>query len=304
MITDKLKSEFLPPLTPEDFYVLLAHATGRSKEFLLAHPEYGLDTRTENRVREFFARRIAHEPVAYIVGVKEFYGLPFHVTCDTLIPRPETETLVERAIEECRLKNADWKSKPDKKILVADIGTGSGAIIISLAHALRKDAGYRIQDTRYDLHAIDISKAALAVAKENAKRNDVADMIAFHEGSLIGPVKKYFDEADGIILIANLPYLSVNIYSSADEDIRRYEPERALLSGDDGLDHYRALFASVAKTIPALPSYRLSAFCEISPEQDALITGLFDSMFPQGESHILSDLSGRSRVLSFRLGKR
>jgi methylase of polypeptide subunit release factors len=85
MTIHTLKKEFLPLLAPEDFYVLLAHASGKSREYLLAHPEYGIDTETETRARDFFTRRLAHEPVAYIVGEKEFFRLPFRITSDTLI---------------------------------------------------------------------------------------------------------------------------------------------------------------------------------------------------------------------------
>jgi len=298
-----LKKEFLPFLAPEDFYVLLAHASGKSREYLLAHPEHELDEETGTRVRDFFTRRLAREPVAYITGGKEFFGLPFRVTPDTLIPRPETESLVERVIGDLRLQIADCKSEATKKILIADIGTGSGAIIIALAHTFKKDAGCMMQDTRYEFHAVDISNDALIVARENAGQNGVADIISFHEGSLINPITEYFSNAEKIILIATLPYLSETLYSSADDDVKRYEPRQALLSGKDGLDHYRALFESIKKHILTLPTYHFSVLCEISPEQDAIITQLFDNTFPEGHSEILPDLSGRSRVFSFRLYK-
>jgi release factor glutamine methyltransferase len=292
------------PLAPEDFYVLLAHASGKSREFLLAHPEHGLDAETEARARAYFARRLSHEPVAYIVGEKEFFGLPFRVTRDTLIPRSETEMLVERAIEDLRLKIEESDSKPEKNILIADIGTGSGAIIVSVAMRLRTNNPQSpICNLQFDLHAIDTSSAALTIAKENAERNDVANTITFHEGSLIEPIKKYFSGADEIMLVANLPYLSKAIYASADDDVTKYEPQSALYSGIDGLDHYRALFASIAEIIPTLPSYHLSVLCEISPEQDELITKLFAETFPGRSSLVLPDLSGRSRVFSFRLDK-
>lgn len=303
MALQDLRKGYLPPLAPEDFYALLSYATGKPKEFLLAHPEYEPDAKAEARAREFFSRRMKHEPVAYIVGEKEFFGLPFRVTPDTLIPRPETETLVEQVIEQLTV-NEKQEGGAQKQILIADIGTGSGAIIISVAHELRRlHPPFSILHSPFAFHAIDISQAALTIAKENAERNDVADMISFHHGNLIEPIAGYFSEADEIMLIANLPYLSEKIYSSADDDVKRYEPESALLSGNDGLEHYRALFASIAKETAALASYRLSVSCEISPEQDTLMTGLFEDVFPQEKSHILPDLSGRSRIFSFRLDK-
>lgn len=273
MTIGEFQKTFLSPssrthLAPEDFYVLLAH-----------------------------------EPVAYITGRKEFFGLPFRVTRDTLIPRPETELLVERAIEDLRFKIADCRSETPKKILIADIGTGSGAIIVSLAHTFKKDAGCMMRDTRYEFHAVDISNDALIVARENAEQNGVADMISFHKGSLIEPIRNFFHEADQIILIANLPYLSEIIYTSADDDVKRYEPKSALLSGGDGLDHYRKLFSSIKENFSSLPVHHLRMFCEISPEQDTIIAQLFDDTFLEGYSEILPDLSGRSRGFSFRMDK-
>ena len=309
MTVNDLRVRHLSPSTgnhiaPEDFFVLLAHATGKSREFLLAHPEAEIGAETEARAREYFARRLAHEPVAYIVGEKEFFGLPFRVTRDTLIPRPETEQLVERAIADLRLQIADCESTHEKKTLVADIGTGSGAIIISVAATLKRlHTPYSILHTSIALHATDISRAALDIARENAERNGVADMITFHEDSLIDPIVQYFNDADEIILIANLPYLSEAIYASADDDVRKFEPESALISGKDGLDHYRELFASIKTHVLTLPTYHLSVLCEISPEQDTTITALFEKTFPTGTSRILPDLSGRSRVFAFRSDK-
>jgi release factor glutamine methyltransferase len=302
MTVDILKKEFLPLLAPEDFYVLLAHASGKSREYLLAHPEHELDVETEVCVRDFFARRLKREPVAYITGEKEFFRLPFHVTPDTLIPRPETELLVEQAIGNLGSQIADCRSETPKKILIADIGTGSGAIIISLATELR-NLQSAICNLQFSFHATDISKTALSIAEWNAKQNGVADMISFHEGNLIEPIEKFFHEADEVILITNLPYLSEIIYTSADDDVKQYEPKSALLSGGDGLDHYHELFSSIKETLSSLPIYHLRAYCEISPEQDTIITQLFDDIFPEGRSEILPDLSGRSRILSFRLNK-
>jgi release factor glutamine methyltransferase len=304
MTIGQIREDFLSPssktrLTPEDFFILLAHASGKSREYLLAHPEYELGTEAGMRARKYFARRITREPVAYITGEKEFFGLPFHVTRDTLIPRPETEMLVERAIEDLRFQIADCESMGEKKILIADIGTGSGAIIVSLAHTLKKDAGCMMQDTGYKFHATDISNDALIVAKENADRNGVADMISFHEGNLIEPIKQFFHEVDEIILVANLPYLSESIYASASDDVKRHEPKGALLSGSDGLDHYRTLFGMMAPH--ALPGKNISILCEISPEQELLAEELTRTYFPHGKIDTFPDLSGRARVLEISL---
>ncbi|MBP9751952.1 MAG: peptide chain release factor N(5)-glutamine methyltransferase [Candidatus Moranbacteria bacterium] len=304
MTIGQIQEDFLSPssktrLTPEDFFMLLAHASGKSREYLLAHPEYELGAEAGMRARKYFARRITREPVAYITGGKEFFGLPFRVTHDTLIPRPETELLVERVIADCRLQIADCESETPKNILIADIGTGSGSIIIALAHTLGKDTGCMMHDIRYEFHAVDISKAALDIAEGNADRNGVADMITFHEGNHIEPIKKIFHEADEIILTANLPYLSESIYASASDDVKRHEPKDALLSGKDGLDHYRTLFGMMAPH--ALPGKNVSIFCEISPEQELLAEELARTYFPHGKIDTFPDLSGRTRVLEISL---
>lgn len=294
MTVQKLQVEFLQSsearLAPEDFFVLLAHATNKDKTFLLAHPEYALDAATEAKVRGYFTRRLTREPVAYIVGHKEFYGRDFLVTPDTLIPRPETELLAERIID--RIKNKKLKIK---NLVLVDVGTGSGNIIITLASEL-SDPVYDIRNTIYEFFATDISSGALKTARENAKRHGLADTISFHEGNLLEPLMNGLAEADEIIIAANLPYLSKEIYQASHDDVRLFEPETALVSEAAGLDHYYRLFEQV-ETLRK-PT---TLFLEISPEQTPIITDYLVERFPQASTQIHQDLSGRDRIVEIHL---
>lgn len=291
-----IRKAYAAALAPEDLFILLAHAAGRSKEFLFAHPEHVLSDEEYRKAVGMFERRKRSEPVAYIVGEKEFFGRSFLVTENTLIPRPETELLVERAIEELRRLIADETAKPAKNILVADMGTGSGAIIVSVAAELMQEK------SMFAFHAIDISAAALRMAEANAERSGVGDIVSFHQGSLLEPITGSIVATDELVILANLPYLSSDIYRSSQDDVRLYEPKDALESGADGLDHYRELFSQIRKMTEAYPSLGIRGIFEIGPEQDALITDLFKGTFPRERSSILPDLSGRSRIFSFVLG--
>lgn len=277
-------------LTPADFFILLGKATRRPKEFLLAHPEYILSDEERERALHMFARRKESEPVAYILGEKEFLGRPFFVTKDTLIPRPETELLVEKASTELQELVAQ-----DSDTLVADIGTGSGAIIVSLA------AHFADIQSHLAFHAVDISLAALETAQENARRFRVDSIVSFHEGNLLDPIVPLLGSVDELFIVANLPYLSSDIYRSCPADVLLYEPEPALASGGDGLDHYRELFSQIQKIAGSSPSLGIRGICEISPEQDTLITTLSKNILPRHTSSILCDLSGRSRFFFFGL---
>lgn len=296
----QLRKKYASLIAPGDFFILLARATGRSKEFLLARPEHPLSADEYRKATDFLDRRKRKEPVAYILGEKEFFGLSFLVTRDTLIPRPETELLVEQAIGQLTV-NKKKEPVQSKKILIADIGTGSGAIIVSLATEL-KNPQSAIRNPQFSFHATDISDTALMIAKENAERNGVGDRISFHHGNLLAPLLPLIDAADEIVVIANLPYLSEEIYRSAEDDVRRYEPRHALQSGNDGLDHYREFFSQIGGIMSARPDRRISGILEISPEQKEPVTGIFDGLFPGNRSRTTPDLSGRSRVFSFSLG--
>ncbi len=299
MTVQKLQVEFLQSsearLAPEDFFVLLAHVTDKDKTFLLAHPEYALNAETETKARECFARRLKHEPVAYITGHKEFYGRDFLVTPDTLIPRPETELLVELILNKIESRISNLESRKGS-LTVLDIGTGSGNIIVSVASECKSAPRFKIQDSRFSFHTVDTSRAALAVAKENAKCHEADTLISFQEGSLLEPLVDELTEADEIIIAANLPYLSEEIYQSSADDVKVFEPRSALVSDQAGLDHYYRLLEQT-KAI-GKPS---TLFLEISPEQSPIITDYLATNFPQAETPIHQDLSSRDRIVEIKL---
>jgi release factor glutamine methyltransferase len=192
------------------------HAIGRDRTYLLTHPEAQLTSEQAAVYEEWLARRERHEPIQYIIGEQEFFGLKLRVTPDVLIPRPETEHLVEAALERLE-RNAPLR--------IADIGTGSGAIAVALAHAL----------PMAHLTALDISPAALAVARSNAEIHSVSGHIRFCESDLLEAVAgESFD-----MIVSNPPYVAENEILEA--QVRDYEPTSALFAGATGLDVYERL---------------------------------------------------------------
>ena len=163
-------------------------------------------------------RRLAGEPIQYITGETEFYGLPFRVTGDVLIPRPETEHLVEKVLE---LANHFQSPR------IVDVGAGSGAIAVALACNLPQAA----------ITAIDLSSPTLAIARQNAERNDVSGRIRFLRGDLLAPVKEEQFE----IVVSNPPYVPISNRASLAVEVREFEPALALFAGGDGLDIFRRL---------------------------------------------------------------
>ena len=185
-----------------------------NRAYLLTHPERYLDTEQHAQYNALFERRLNGEPIAYILGEREFFGLTFKVTPDTLIPRPETELLVELALQRIPL---------DEQFCVLDIGTGSGAIALSIAHT-RPDA---------KVLACDASPAALEVAHENAQRLGVAN-VAFVQSDWFAALEaQRFD-----LIVSNPPYVASGDPHLQSGDVR-FEPASALASGDDGLRDIR-----------------------------------------------------------------
>jgi release factor glutamine methyltransferase len=207
---------------------LLLHLTGKSKAWLLAHLDDDFAGCTAIRFEALLQRRLTGEPMQYITGETEFFGLPFRVTPAVLIPRPETEHLVEKTIElAARFQHPR----------IIDIGTGSGAIAVALAHAL-KDA---------QITAVDLSEASLCIARENAERNGATAQIRFVQGDLLKPVAG--DRFD--IVVSNPPYVSESDRNTLSVEVRDHEPALALFAGADGLDVYRRLIpAAQAVLVP------------------------------------------------------
>jgi len=209
-----------------DSELLLLHILGGDPAFLLAHPEYPLTEEQLARYRKLIARRKASEPIQYITGEREFYGLRFAVTPDVLIPRPETEHLVEAALERIPI---------DAPTLIADIGTGSGAIAVSLA----------VARPLAQIRALDISRTALKVAASNASAHGVAGHIQFWEADLLDGMKD--GELD--MVVSNPPYIADGERETLDAEVRNYEPPTALFAGPTGLEIYERLIPQAARVL-------------------------------------------------------
>lgn len=242
--SEKLKKT--SPTPQLDAEILLSHVLKKSREFILTYPEKKLSDKQIAKFNDFTKKRLQYEPIAYITSQREFYGLDFKVNKHTLIPRPETEILVENIL----------KMNPKNKTIF-DLGTGSGNIIISLAKNLKNKNNY---------FGVDISLKALAVAKHNAKKNKVEKKIKFIKSDLLNYFIKnnlIIKKFNNLIIIANLPYLSKKIYSSCTNNVKKFEPKSALLSGIDGLDHYEKLFQQLKKISLIIDNCLL--ILEISP---------------------------------------
>jgi release factor glutamine methyltransferase len=246
------------------------------RAWLFAHADEPLPPDAASRFDSCLARRLAREPAAYITSHREFYGLDFLVTPATLIPRPETEILVEAAIKlagSMRLTDSDT----DHPVIV-DAGTGCGAIAIAIAHAL-PDA---------ELYATDASAEALAVAQENARRLGCAGRIIFWHGDLLQPIPGPVD-----LVVANLPYVPTGVIPTLEPEVRDYEPHSALDGGPDGLDVIRRLIAQA----PTCLREGGNLLLEFGAGQEDALMRLARDTFPRGMGHIRRDLAGHPRVL-------
>ncbi|TCL33291.1 release factor glutamine methyltransferase [Anaerospora hongkongensis] len=202
-----------------DAEVLLSHILGKDRLYLYVHFDRPLDEQELTEYRRLVKQRALRTPVAYLVGYKEFMGLPFAVTPDVLIPRPDTEVLVEAVLE--RVTEKDQTS-------ILDIGTGSGAIIISLLTKLPQARGL----------AVDLSAAALAVAGQNAVNQQVGDRLQLVAGDIFEPVlNQRFD-----VIVSNPPYIPDKDIAGLEPEVRQ-EPHGALAGGQDGLDFYRRIIS-------------------------------------------------------------
>jgi release factor glutamine methyltransferase len=260
-----------------DAEILLTHALGITRSQLHAHPQSWLSSAELAGYCQLIERRTLHEPVAYIVGHKEFYGLDLFVDDRVLIPRPETELLVEKAIEMSKQRPVDIK-----QLLVADIGTGSGAIAVSLAMHLPQAVVY----------ATDASPEALEVAASNCRRHRVEDRVHPLQGHLLEPLPEPVD-----LIAANLPYVSEVELAQLPPEISLYEPREALNGGPDGLDHIRRLLAQARGYLRPQGAILL----EIGATQGPAVVALARRHFPAARVVIAKDYAGLDRVVIVRI---
>lgn len=256
-----------------DAEILLSHVRKTPRIQLYVQFDTPLTEAERAAMRDLVQRRVKSEPVAYLVGHREFFSLDFLVTKDVLIPRPETETLVMAALDA-----AGQLAAPR----ILDLGTGSGCIAITCAARLPKA----------QVTAVDISPAALAIARKNAERNKVADRIEFFEGDLFAPLapSARFD-----VIVSNPPYVADGEMDSLPADIRLHEPASALRAGPDGLSVMRRLVHDAPRFLN--PGGMLAV--EFSPEQADAVTKLFEAA-PDGafrDVKSIKDAAGRIRVV-------
>lgn len=265
-----------------DAELLLADVLGLGRAALLARRPEPLPRGALGAFEARTARRAAREPVAYIVGRQEFYGLELEVTPDVLIPRPETELLVEEALAFLNGATAAMKDGGGGAPNVVDVGTGSGCIAVTLAvHA----PGTRVI-------AVDASEAALGVARRNARRHAVAGQIEFVRGDLLAGLGGPFD-----LVVANLPYVSTEEVETLMPDVRLYEPSLALDGGGgDGLTLLRAL---VAQSVGRLAPGGL-VLLEVAAGQAARVADLLRSVGAFSDVSTRRDLAGIERMVRGR----
>ena len=269
-----------------DAELLLAHAIGTDRTVVIAHPEAIISDGAAARYEETLVRRSAGEPVAYIRGFKEFHGLAFATDSRALIPRPETERLVQLAESEVLHRlTATPRPRGTPPIRVADVGTGSGAIAVSLAVALRRRGAFG----EVEILGTDDSPDALDLARENAVGHAVADRVRFVEADVLPPVVATpFD-----LVLANLPYIPTMTIPMLPV-AASFEPRVALDGGPDGL----ALIGRLIGRLPDALAEGGVALVEIGSDQPAAIEDLIRRELPGWTSTIEHDLAGQPRVVS------
>ncbi|HET6345293.1 MAG TPA: peptide chain release factor N(5)-glutamine methyltransferase [Myxococcota bacterium] len=255
-----------------DGELLLSHVLGTDRIYLYTHYDQPITAAERDALRELVRRRGRFEPVAYLRGSREFFGRSFKVTPAVLIPRPETEHVVEAALTWARERGVTAPA-------ILDVGTGSGALALTLAAELPE--AY--------VTAIDISPEALDVARDNAAALGVAERVTLLEGDLYAPLPL---DASFDLIVSNPPYVASAVASSLPQDVRDFEPSLALFAGPEGMDLLRRLIAGVAGRLrrPGLFA------CEMGEEQGERVAAALREALPSAAVEVLPDLAGLSRV--------
>lgn len=253
--------------------ILLAQALQVSRVSLYSQPERKLTEEENSTFHQLLTRRLCREPLAYITGTQEFYGIKFYVNHRVLIPRPETELLVEEALKAAR----NYGNK-GASVLIADIGTGSGAIAISIALNL----------PQAKIYASDISTHVLEVARINCQQHNVSKQIVLLHGNLLEPLPEPVH-----ILIANLPYVRNSELKKLSPEVKDFEPKSALDGGEDGLAKIYQLLGQVKDKL--LPNGCL--LLEIGQGQEEVITSWINNHLPGAKIRLIPDLNTINRVV-------
>lgn len=255
-----------------DARILLAHALHLDRAQLLAQSDRLLEAREIDTVLPLAARRLKREPVARILGRKEFWSLPLGLTPDVLVPRPETETIVEAALD--RVLRGGLRLE---RLRVLDIGTGSGALLLALLKEMPNATGT----------GTDIDAGALACARANAERHNLAGRCSFVAGDMAAGLAGPFD-----LIVSNPPYVARGEIARLEPEVRDYDPKLALDGGEDGLDAYRAIAAAAPRLLA--PDGRL--IVELGAGQELSVRTLFTNT-GLAIVTVRNDLSGIPRAL-------
>lgn len=257
-----------------DAEVLLAFSLKCDRSYLLMHPEKIIDKKTYEQYLSCINDRKKGKPVQYITQQQEFMGLDFFVNENVLIPRPDTEILVENILDSIK-KNAYSKTE------ILDIGCGSGAISISLAHYA--------PDTY--LSCVDISSAALSICEKNAQYHHVQNRMRFYQGNLFDPIENKFD-----MIVSNPPYIPYEDIKTLQAEVSEYEPRIALDGGLDGMSFYRRII----KQAPQYLRVNGLLFFEIGYNQGADVCKLLQDTGMYSDIQVIKDLAGKDRVVRAR----
>lgn len=258
---------------------LLAHVIERDSSFIISHAEDPITSEELDRFGEFLDWRAKGKPLQYITGHQEFFGLDFEVTADVLIPRPETELLVEAALK--------LVSNPEAEIFICDVGTGSGCVAVTLLHELPHARGM----------AIDVSGAAIEVAKRNASRHSVSERLEFLVSDCFAGINRKVPVFD--LIVSNPPYIAARELEGLQREVRDYEPRVALEAGADGLSIIRRLLVDAGAYLKPGGHFLF----EIGFEQREAVESLIEPMVSRGAWTLLDiypDLQGIPRTVALQ----
>jgi release factor glutamine methyltransferase len=258
-----------------DAEVLLSHIMNRDRAWLFTHIHDALEDKTRRVFEGAVERRSKREPLQYIIGKQEFWGLDYVVTPDVLIPRPETELVVESALKIIRSKN--------KPVTIVDLCTGSGCIAISLAKELKASRVF----------AVDKSNRALNIAKENARKHGVSDLIRFLEGDLYQPLEMLDIHGGVDIIVSNPPYVQSGDYDTLQPEVRDFEPAMALFAGQHGTEIHCEIIAGA----PVYLKLHGALIMEMGIGQAEFLTKMAQDTGAYGVPEIFKDLAGIERVI-------
>jgi len=272
--------------------LLLQHTLGRDRAWIYAHPEEEVDPGNAEHFRKLVARRAAGTPTQYLTGKQEFWGIEFHVGPGVLIPRPETEHVVEVALRRLKPKCAHGKSEPARRrerlgrtLRIVDVGTGSACLAVALAR--------EVPTAR--VWATDISRTALTFAWRNSVRYDLEARIEFLEASLLTPFLLGGVAENAVpfdLIVSNPPYIAQDDVAGLAREVRDHEPEEALVAGPTGLEIHRPLVRQAEKVLAPGGAIVL----EVGAGQAASVRALFGEGW--GDISVANDLAGIPRVVS------